>query len=294
MKPPHEARHIATGQLDSVLYSLRRTALLGDDGGPTDGQLLDVFLGHADAAAFETLVRRHGPMVWGVCLRALGNEHDAEDAFQATFLVLVRKAATVRPRALVGNWLYGVAYRTALKAKGAAVKRRAREKQVVDMPAKAVSDADVWSDLRPLLDHELSRLADKYRVPVVLCDLEGKSQREAARRLGWPEGTLMTRLSRARRLLARRLTRRRLALSAGALALALSANAAAAQTPAPLVVSTIKAAALIAAGQATSAAVSAPVAALTEGVLRAMLLSKVKTALTIVLAVIVIPEKDNK
>ncbi len=276
---------MATGQLHSVLHNLRRTALLGDDGGPTDGQLLDVFLDHADEAAFETLVRRHAPMVWDVCRRILGNEHDAEDAFQATFLVLVRKAATIWPRALVGNWLYGVAYRTALKAKGAAVKRRMREKQVTDMPTKAVSDANVWSDLRPLLDRELNRLADKYRVPVVLCDLEGKSQREAARQLGWPEGTLMTRLSRARRLLAQRLTRRGLALSAGALALALSANAATAQAPAPLVVSTLKTAALIAAGHATSATVSASVTALTEGVLQAMFLSKIKTALTILLAV---------
>jgi RNA polymerase sigma factor (sigma-70 family) len=279
---------MATGQLHSVLHNVRRTALLGDDGGPTDGQLLDVFLDHADEAAFETLVRRHGPMIWGVCLRVLGNAHDAEDAFQATFLVLVRKAATVWPRAQVGNWLYGVAYRTALKAKGAASKRRAREKQVADMPATAVSDTHAWSDLRLLLDRELNRLADRYRVPIVLCDLEGKSQREAARQLGWPEGTLMTRLARARRLLAQRLARHGLALSAGSLALALSTNAAAAQAPAPLVGSTIKAAALLATGHALSATVSAPVAALTEGVLRAMFLSKLKNALTIALVVLLL------
>ena len=187
---------MANGQLNGVIQNLRRSALMSDEGGLTDAQLLDAFILHAEEAAFEALVRRHAPMVWGVCLRVLGHSHDAEDAFQACFLVLVRKADSIWPRAMVGNWLYGVACRTALKAKGVAAKRRAREKQVDDMPAKEVHDEKVWSDLKPLLDRELDRLADKYRVPVVLCDLEGKSQREAARQLGWPEGTLMTRLTR--------------------------------------------------------------------------------------------------
>ncbi len=210
---------MAPGQLSGVIQNLRRTALLSD-GAATDGQLLDDFIAHADEAAFEALVRRHGGMVWGVCSRVLGHSHDAEDAFQAAFLVLVRKAESVRPREMVGNWLYGVAYRTALKARGVANRRGAREKQVEDMPAKEVQDAKVWSDLRPLLDRELNRLADRYRVPVVLCDLEGKSQREAARQLGWPAGTLTTRLTRARKMLARRLSRQGIALSASALVLA--------------------------------------------------------------------------
>ena len=276
---------MATGQLNGMIQHLRRTALAQGDDGLTDGQLLDAFLLNADEAAFEALVHRHAPMVWGVCVRALGHSHDAEDAFQATFLVLVRRADAIRPREMVGNWLYGVACRTALKAKAAADKRKAREKQVAELPAKEVRDEQVWHDLRPLLDCELNRLADKYRVPVVLCDLEGKSQREAARQLGWPEGTLMTRLSRARQMLAKRLNRQGLMLSAGGLALMLSQNEASACAPAPLMVSTLKAATLVAAGQTASAAASASVAALTEGVLHAMLLTKVKTGILIALTI---------
>jgi RNA polymerase sigma factor (sigma-70 family) len=261
---------------------------MSDEAGLTDGQLLGAFIDHRDEAAFEALVRRHAAMVWGVCLRALGHSHDAEDAFQATFIVLVRRAGSIWPRDMVGNWLYGVAYRTALKAKGAASKRKAREKQVDEMPVKEVHDENVWSDLKPLLDRELSRLGDKYRVPVVLCDLEGKSQREAARQLGWPEGTLMTRLARARALLAKRLTKQGIVLSAGGLALALSQHAASACAPAPLLTTTIKAATLIAAGKAAAVATSASVAALSEGVLQAMFLTKIKSAMLIVFAVTLI------
>lgn len=276
---------MATGQLNGMIQNLRKTALLRDGDGLSDAQLLDAFIAHAEEAAFEALVRRHAPMVWGVCLRVLGHSHDAEDAFQASFIVLVRKAASIWPRAMVGNWLHGVAYRTALKAKAVAVKRRAREKQVDEMPAQEMHAEKVWHDLQPLLDRELNRLADKYRAPVVLCDLEGKSQREAARQLGWPEGTLTTRLTRARQMLAKRLTQHGLALSTGALVLTLSQNAASACAPAPLLATTIKAATLIAAGQAATLATSASVAALTEGVLQAMFFTKVKSVMMIVLTV---------
>jgi RNA polymerase sigma factor (sigma-70 family) len=274
---------MATGQLSGVLHQLCRAALR--DGGPTDGELLQAFVAHADAAAFAELVRRHGPMVLGVCRRVLGHAHDAEDAFQATFLVLARRAAAVRPRELVGNWLYGVAFRTALKARARAAKRRARERQVTDVPTTEAADAAVWRDLQPLLDEEVNRLPDKYRVPVVLCDLEGRSQRDAARHLGWPEGTLTTRLARARRLLAKRLTRRGVALSAAALAVTLAQQAAAATVPAALVGSTVQAATLVAAGQAATAVVSAEVAALTQGVLQAMFVTKLKSALLVLLTV---------
>jgi RNA polymerase sigma factor (sigma-70 family) len=276
---------MATGQISFMMQQLRRAALLRDGEELSDGQLLDNYLLDRSEAAFETLVRRHGPMVLGVCRRALGPTPDAEDAFQAVFLVLVRKAASIRPRDLVGNWLYGVACRTALKAKATAARRRAREKQVSDMPAKEVHDAEIWRDLQPLLDQELRRLSANYRTAVVLCDLEGKSRRAAARQLGWPEGTLSTRLTRGRKILAQRLTRRGLALSAGALALALAQNTASASVPAPLVISTVKAATLTAAGQAATAVVTAKVAALTEGVLHAMFLTKVKTALALLLLV---------
>src|SRR5262249_31988078 len=133
------------------------------------------------------LVRRHGPMVWGVCRRILGNHHDAEDAFQATFLVLVRKAATIVPRDMVANWLYGVAYQTARKARAMAARRNSRERLVFPMPEAAAADGDGWSELWSLLDQELNRLPEKYRAPVVLCDLAGRTYKEAARQLGCPE-----------------------------------------------------------------------------------------------------------
>jgi RNA polymerase sigma factor (sigma-70 family) len=269
---------MATPELSGLLPHVRRAALLRDGGGLTDGQLLQCFLSQRDEAAFAALVRRHSPMVWGVCRRVLHNPHDAEDAFQATFLVLVRKAAAIRQKELVGNWLYGAAYRAALEAKAA--RRRVRERQVSAMPEPEAPAEDLWADLRPVLDRELSRLPDKYRVPVVLCDLEGRARREVARQLGIPEGTLSSRLATARRTLARRLARRGLALSGGALALALSQDGAAAGMPTSLVSSTIQAARVSAGG----GAISAEVAALTEGVLKAMLLSKLKIVSAVVLA----------
>src|SRR5262245_56233695 len=172
--------------------------------GATDGELLEQFLAARDGAAFEVLVRRHGPMVLGVCRRVLGNEHDAEDAFQATFLVLARRGDAVRPASKVGSWLYGVAYRTALEARRMAARRRRKEACAVPRSEAAPDAAD---DLRPVLDRELSGLPDRYRAPLVLCDLEGSTRKEAARRLGWAEGTVSSRLSRGRQLLARRLRR---------------------------------------------------------------------------------------
>jgi RNA polymerase sigma factor (sigma-70 family) len=267
-----------------VLLHLRRAALQNDGSGLTDGQLLERFLATRDEATFEALLRRHGAMVLGVCRRVLPNLHDAEDAFQATFLVLVHKAASVTARESVGNWLYGVAYRTAQKARTAAARRRTKEKQVARPEAVPEPD-DPWHELRPLIDQELSQLPDKYREPIVLCDLEGHTRKEAARRLGCPEGTVSGRLARARVLLAKRLARHGLALSAGAVAAALMENAAAARVPAPLMGSTVKAAALVAAGHLAAGVVSAPVVALTEGVLTTMFLSKVKLGLALVLAV---------
>src|SRR5947208_14454781 len=154
-------------QMSKVLQHLRSAALLGEGAELTDGQLLECFVSRREPAALEALVRRHGPMVWGVCRRILRNHHDAEDAFQAAFLVLVRKAASVKPREMVGNWLYGVAHQTALKARATVAKLRTRERQVVDMPDPAVKEQDLAGDLQTLLDQELSRLPDKYRVAVV-------------------------------------------------------------------------------------------------------------------------------
>jgi RNA polymerase sigma factor (sigma-70 family) len=252
--------------------------VLAPAGGLADDQLLARFVAVRDEGSFAALVRRHGPMVLAVCRRVLRHEHDAEDAFQAAFLVLAKKAAAVRTGCL-GSWLYGVAYRTALAARAAGVRRRARERQVKAMPHPEVAAAEA-EDWRPLLDHEMSRLPEKYRAAVVLCDLEGRSRREAARLLGLPEGTLSSRLATARRQLARRLRRYGLALSGGALATVL-AEGASAGVPAPLVVSTVRAAVLVAAGQA--AALSGPAAALMKGVLKAMLLAKLKVAAAVVM-----------
>jgi RNA polymerase sigma factor (sigma-70 family) len=271
---------MSAGQPRDVLRQFRRAALVRDGAGMTDGQLLGCFVADRDEAAFAALVRRHGPMVLGVCRRLLRHEQDAEDAFQATFLVLARKAASVGRRELLGNWLYGVAHRTALDARAAAARRRARERQVSPMPEpEAKNGADAGPDLRLLLDQELSRLPDKYRVPVVLCDLEGRTRRDVARQLGIPVGTLSGRLTTSHRMLAKRLARRCVALSGAALTAALSPSAVSAGVPPPLVAAAVAAATAQAAGAA-----SARIAALAEGVLRAMLLKKLKIVTAVLLA----------
>jgi RNA polymerase sigma factor (sigma-70 family) len=279
---PFKGNDMATSQMSEVIQHLRRAVLLREGTGLTDGQLLKDYLGHRDEAALAALVRRHGPMVWGVCRRVLRNYHDAEDAFQATFLVFVRKAASIASPELLANWLYGVAHQTALNARATTAKRRARERQVTEMPEPAVTEEDLWGDLQPLLDQGLSRLPEKYRVAIVLCDLEGKTRKEAARQLGVPDGTLAARLARGRVLLAKRLARHGLAVSGGSLAAVLSAGSASASAPPSLVVSTMKAASLLAAGR-TAGIVSLKVAALTEGVMKAMFLTKIKSVLAVVL-----------
>jgi RNA polymerase sigma factor (sigma-70 family) len=266
---------MATSPIGGVIQHLRR--ILREGVGLTDEQLLEDYISHHDDAAFAALVRRHGSMVWGVCRRVLHNHHDAEDAFQATFLVFVRRAASIASRKLLANWLYGVAYQTALKARATAAKRKGRERQVTDMPQTAVAQPGERRDLRALLDQELSRLPDKYRAVIVLCDLESKTRKEAAGQLGCAEGTVASRLARARVMLAKRLTQRGVAFSGGALAAVLAQQAASAGAPSWLVDSTIEAASLLAAGKAATAAVSVQVAALTEGVLKAMVLTKIKT-----------------
>jgi RNA polymerase sigma factor (sigma-70 family) len=254
----------------------------------SDGQLLETYISRRDEAAFAALLRRHGPMVWGVCRRVVGNHHDAEDAFQATFLVLIRKAASVLPREEVANWLYGVAYRTALKARTTASRKRARERPLKDVPEPEGGEQDLWRDLQTLLDQALRGLPVKYRVPIVLCDLEGRTHKEAAGQLGCPEGTLSARLKRARALLAKRLARHGLVLSGGALAGLLTRKAALASVPTSVMASMRKVANVLAAGQApASGAISIEVAALTEGVLKAMVLKKIQvaSAVLVVLAV---------
>ncbi|MFO0966703.1 MAG: sigma-70 family RNA polymerase sigma factor [Gemmataceae bacterium] len=273
-----------TGQMSDFLQRLRSTVLLRYGAGRSDGQLLDDYVNRRDEAALADLVRRHGPMVWGVCRRILRNYHHAEDAFQATFLVLVRRAASIASRELLANWLYGVAHQTALKARSLAVRRGTRERQATPMPEPAVEEQGRVPDLEPLLDRELSRLPEKYRAVIVLCHLEGMTRKQAARRLGVPEGTIASRLTTARTMLTKRLARHGPAASSLAPAL-LSRNAASAAVPAGVVSGTIKAATLVAAGEAT---LSAHVVALVEGVLKAMLLNKVKTSALLVVAPILL------
>ncbi len=273
--------------LNEVVQRVQRT-LLREEAGVTDGQLLKRFIEHGDDRAFAALVRRHGPLVLGVCRRHLPH-HDAEDAFQATFLVLARKAASIASPELLGNWLHGVAHNTARKARAMIAKRHRREKQVTAMPEPEVAEHGLQPDLKPILDHEIRRLSEKYRLPLFLCDLEGKPRREVARQLGWPEGTLSGRLARARRMLARRLAQRGAGVSGGMLAVRLSENAASARVPTMLISATAKAATLFAAGQGTAeGALSASVVALTKGVLKSMLFTKLRIGILILLGMAMI------
>ncbi len=269
-----------------VLRFIRRIPDSGRTGDAPDAQLLARFVAQRDEAAFAGLVQRHGAMVFGVCRRVLGDTPDAEDAFQACFLVLARRGRSVSRAELLGNWLYGVAYRTALRARADAARRLERERQVCRSGVVGPEDEADRRDLRRALDDELGRLPERYRAPLVLCYLEGHTQEEAARRLGCPRKTVTTRLARGCERLRGRLARRGLALPAVSAVLTGEAPAA---VPVALLDATIKAATAFAAGEAAAAgAVSAEVAALARGVMTAMLWTKRKTAAALLLAVGVI------
>jgi RNA polymerase sigma factor (sigma-70 family) len=280
------AKLMASGQAGPVLRFLRKIVVTASGGESTDRQLLERFVRDRDANAFAGLVQRHGPMVLGVCRRVLRNADDAEDAFQATFLVLVHKARAIGRPDRLGNWLYGVAYRTALRARSYAARRRIQEERVIQMPAADPALEVAAKDLRQALDRELAGLSEKYRLPLVLCYLEGMSTDEVASQLGCARGTVLSRLARGRERLRRRLVRRGLVLSVALFAAALADSTAPAALQAALAESTIKAAVVTAAGQATAAgAVSAHVVALTKGVVRSMLWTKLKIAGVVLIAV---------
>jgi RNA polymerase sigma factor (sigma-70 family) len=243
----------------------------------SDGQLLDRFLIRRDEDAFAALVYRHGRMVLGVCRRVLGNGADADDAFQATFLVLVQRAHALIGREILGDWLHGVARRVALKAKATAARRRHKEQGFARPEANACEARNDWL---PLLDEEVSRLPQKLRLPIVLCDLQEKTRPEAAAQLGWPEGTVAGRLAQGRALLAKRLFRRARSLSIG-LAVAIPGTVARAGLPPHLLDATVRAATMTATGgQGTSVAALA----LANGAIRSMILTRLKLALALVLA----------
>jgi RNA polymerase sigma factor (sigma-70 family) len=275
---------VATNPVNRLTEHLRRS-VLRDGAGRTDGQLLDSFTQHRDQAALAVLVRRHGPMVWGVCSRMLRSPHDAEDAFQATFLVLVQKATTLPDREVVGNWLYGVARQTAVRMRALAARRGVRERLVAAMPEPTSAERSVWNDLGPILDEELGRLPEKYRALIVLCHLEGKTLKEVARQLAVPQGTVASRLATARAMLAKRLSRRGVVVSAVLPSAVVPSPAASAGVPVAVVSSTIKTATLVAVGQGVKGAVSPTVAALVTGVTKAMFRSKVKSVLAVALVV---------
>jgi RNA polymerase sigma factor (sigma-70 family) len=271
-------------QMTDLVQHLRRS-ILRDEAGMTDGQLLDRVIENRDDKALAAIVRRHGPMVWNVCRRILRAHHDAEDAFQATFLVLIRKAASVRPRDKLAGWLFGVARKTALYARATATRRSRRERQVQPMPETAAIEQQDARELHAMLEQELARLPEHYRVAIAGCDLDGRTRREMACQLGVPEGTLCGWLIRGRTMLARRLAQRGLAVSGGVVTALWSLDAAAA-VPAPLMASTIKAVTLFAAGQSAARGVIATrVAHLTEGVLRTMLIKKLRALVTAAIVV---------
>jgi RNA polymerase sigma factor (sigma-70 family) len=273
---------MASAPLRILLQHLHRHRAHAAPGGADDAELLSRFVRARDEAAFELLVWRHGAMVYNVCRRVLRDAHAAEDAFQAAFLVLVRRAASVGRGEALAGWLYRVAYRVALRARARVVPVPAAD--VPDPGAEAPDDV-VWRELRPVLDEEVGRLPDKYRLPVILCYLSGITTDEAARRLGVRRGTVLSRLAWARQRLRARLSLRGVTLS-GALLGAALAPGSDAPASALLVGATIRAALSVAAGQPTAA--SAWAVLLMEGVLRDMLLSRIKSRLLVVLALIVV------
>jgi RNA polymerase sigma factor (sigma-70 family) len=260
---------MTNGQLDGVLQHIRKLAADGA-GATSDRALLERFVRQRDEAAFAALVQRHGPMVLGVCRRVLRHVHDAEDACQATFLVLARRAATIRNKDALGSWLHGVAYRASASLQRRIARRQAREGPAVEVAQPEPADVS-WREVRGVLDEELRRLPERFQAPLLLCYLEGKTRDEAAQQLGWSLGTLRGRLERGRELLRSRLTRRGLTLSAALLAGLLSERAASAALPATLVVSIVRATTNPGPG-----AVSVRVAALLEEVSRAMFLTRLK------------------
>ena len=241
----------------ALIHQLERLFHHGTAAGLTEGELLERFVRGHDEAAFEALLARHGPMVLGVCRQLLRDPNDVDDAFQATFLVLVRKAGTLRRCDLLGNWLYGVAYRVAARARALSARRLARAPNGPDI-VERLEGVDCRRDSggddptvldpepRPWLHEELGRLPEKYRVPVRLCYFEGLTHEEAAQRLGWPLGTVKGRLARARELLRRRLTRRGVTLTGATLAAHLALPDARAAVPASLEYATLQAARAVA------------------------------------------------
>jgi RNA polymerase sigma factor (sigma-70 family) len=268
---------MATASMSSFLRRLTRSMAAETVRDQSDRHLVERLVAGRDEAVFEAIVRRHGPMVHNVCWRVLQHEQDTEDAFQATFLILAQQLRSVRRHASLASWLHGVAHRVALKALARAATRRRHEQK--SATEKLPPDGVLWRELRDVLDAELAHLPEKWRLPLVLCYLEGQTQDEAAEQLHWSQRTLRRRLAEAKAALARRLTRRGFVWPDAASAVLLSECLAPAALAPGLISSTLQAAACIATRQAAlTTAVSANVAALTQGVLKTMFVSKIKMA----------------
>jgi RNA polymerase sigma factor (sigma-70 family) len=267
-------------QLSSVLSCVRNLAAAHQAEAVSDQQLLHRFASDNDSAAFRTLVERYGRRVFSVCRHVLQHTQDAEDAFQATFLVLARKARAIRRQQALASWLHGVAYRIAMKAKRDAARRRSHEPRAEIAPSTDAPTELSWREVQAILDEEIQHLPERERAAFVLCCLEGLSRAEAAQQLHLKEGTLSSRLASARQRLQKRLAIRGVTLAA------VLAGASLAPTPvsAALVCSTVQAAGLYAAGSAAAGALSAPAIDLARGVLKAMFVSKVQTACSLVMA----------
>jgi RNA polymerase sigma factor (sigma-70 family) len=275
---------MATGKLGTLLRHIHKLASPRGDCQGTDRQLLDDFAARGDEAAFAALVARHGPMVLRVCRRVLNHEQDAEDAFQATFLVLARNTGSIRKREALADWLHGVAYRTAMKAQRSAARRRKHEARLRTLRPEA-APSPRWDEVQPVLDEEIQRLPETFRAAFVLCVLEGKSGPEAAAELGVKEGTVSSRLTRARQRLQRQLARRGIKLAALLAALSVAESAAGAAVPAGLAQAAILSGLSVAAGETAVGSIPSHIAVLAAGVTRAMLLTKAKIATAVLFAV---------
>lgn len=271
-----------SGPLPAVLEHLRKWTS-SEGGALSDAELLARFSVGREEAAFAALMRRHGRMVWSVCRHVLRHEQDAEDAFQATFLVLVRKAGSICKGMAIASWLHATAYHIATRARRDAVIRRARESKGESMsPAEPISES-AWREVLTILDEEVQRLSERQRAAFVLCSLEGKSLAEAARQLGWKEGTLSGTLSRAREQLGRRLARRGVTLTTVLAGLAVSGESAA---PAAVVEKTFRAALAFAAGQSILGGVSPPIASLVREATRSLVVTKLRVLAVVLTAAV--------
>jgi RNA polymerase sigma factor (sigma-70 family) len=272
--------------LADVEGTMQDVAGSGGQAESSDERLLRDYVSSQDGAAFAAIMRRHSGTVFGVCRRILRREQDAEDAFQATFLVLMRKAAGVDRPKLLGNWLYGVAYRVATKIRHANLQQRTREAPMVDLPAPETNDDVSWRDLRGVLDDEVQRLPRRYRGPFVLFYLEGKSAEDVATALGRPRGTILSQLARARERLRGRLAYRGLVFSAGVLAALLERTASAdAAFPTRLL---DWGAQVRGSSIATGAAVSAQATLVAQQVLRDMLRRRLLMTVSVIVAVVLL------